>query len=159
MDKFRISTLVACVGGVAYTVGKIDLAIRGELGMPGFPAPESSYGIYDPVSGQLSNAAMGVVMIVVAAWLLKLPRNKPLRMAVLTVNWLGAAMIAAGFVGFTLRATGVAPALGAPATGYAAWVALGVAAVWAVAWATATWEAQRRTQRPSPVKFAAPANP
>lgn len=37
------AALTACLGALAYTVSKVDLASKGELGMPGFPAPAEAY--------------------------------------------------------------------------------------------------------------------
>lgn len=139
-----MSVLIAAGGALAYTVAKVDLAIRGELGMPGFPAPASAYDSYDPVSGQLSNAATGLAMVVLIAWLGRPPRRRPLRITVLALSWIGAAVVGAGVAGFVLRAAGIAPALGAPAASAGAWVALAVGAVWVAAWVTATLGATRR---------------
>lgn len=144
MNLHRICVLTATGGALAYTVAKVDLAIRGELGMPGFPAPASAYDSYEPVSGQLSNAATGLAMAVLIAWLARPPRRRWLRIVVLTLSWLGVAVVGSGVAGFVLRATGIAPVLGAPADSAAAWVALAVGALWAAAWTAATLGATRR---------------
>lgn len=136
MRSPTLKIAIACGGALAYTVSKVDLAMREEVGMPGFPAPPSSYEtIPDPMAAQLGNAAMGLVLLAVTAGLLRPPRRTVARRILLGANWLGVAMIAVGVAGFTLRATGLAPGLGEPAVGATTWIALTVGAVWTVAWA------------------------
>ncbi|WP_106584753.1 hypothetical protein [Murinocardiopsis flavida] len=46
---------------LVYTVGKVYMASRGEIGMPGRPAPPEAYAdIADPALAQLGNAALGL---------------------------------------------------------------------------------------------------
>lgn len=139
------ATALACCGALAYAIGKVEMALRGEVGMQGFPAPPEAYEqIPDPTGAQLGNAAMGFVLVVVTALLFRPPRRVWPRRAVLTVNWLGVAMIAAGVGGFTLRATGMAPGLGAPAVGASTWITLAIGAVWVLGWVAACVGAGRR---------------
>lgn len=51
--------LAACLAALGYTVAKGVLAARGELGLPGFPAPLRP-GV-DPWNAQLGNAVLGVL--------------------------------------------------------------------------------------------------
>lgn len=145
MRFHRSVTTLACAGAAAYTISKIDLAVRGEIGMPGFPAPQQSYEqITDPAAAQLGNAGLGLVLVLLTAALLRPPANTVVRRLLLGANWLGIAMVGTGVAGFTLRAAGVAPGLGEPAEGAAAWVALAVGAVWTVSWVLAVLGARRR---------------
>ncbi|MGH8876082.1 MAG: hypothetical protein ACRD0P_01860 [Stackebrandtia sp.] len=145
MKRQAIAVIVAGCGALAYTVSKVDLALRGELGLPGFPAPAASYEIYEPVSGQLSNAAVGLAMVLVVAALLRPPAKRWLRRGLLAANWLGAVAIAIMVVSFTCRATGLTPAIGEPAIGPSTWIALAVGAVWTAAWIGATAGARPQT--------------
>jgi len=151
MRRHVPATVIAAVGAAAYSVSKVDLALRGELGMPGFPAPAASYDSYEPFAGQLSNAAMGALLVLLIVALLRLPGARWGRRVLLLGNGIGVVMIGAGVLGFTARATGVIPSLGAPAENAAAWVALTVGAVWTVAWMAAIRGAARST-RPQPTR-------
>ena len=142
------AVLLAAAGALAYAVAKVDLALRGELGMPGFTAPPESYRAYDPFTGQLSNAVLGLVLVAVIAGLLRPPNRLLLRRGLLGANVLGALAIGAGVIGFLLRATGVAPQLGTPAEGVATWVTLLVGALWICAWAVAI-VTTARSRRPA----------
>ncbi|MEV7562195.1 hypothetical protein, partial [Streptomyces sp. NPDC089795] len=83
----RISALTACAGALAYTVSKVDLARDGELGMPGFPAPPDGYAqVTDVTAAQLGNAALGLLMAVVALLLLRPPGTRWLRWSVVGVE-------------------------------------------------------------------------
>ncbi|MCY9786371.1 hypothetical protein KIK06_20975 [Nocardiopsis sp. EMB25] len=139
MNRHTAAVLVAAGGAAAYAVSKVELALSGRLGMPGFPAPQESYATYDPLTGQLSNAAVGAVLVVLILGLLRPPVGTFWRWALVLTNAVGAAMVGAGVLTFGARATGLLPGLGAPADGVAAWAALAVGAVWVVAWAVATW--------------------
>lgn len=151
MRFHRLLTTLACAGAAAYTISKVHLAVRGEIGMPGFPAPPESYEqIADPTGAQLGNAGLGVVLLLLTAALLRPPAHTVTRRLLLGANWLGILMVGAGVAGFTLRAAAVVPALGEPAEGPGAWVALAVGAVWTVSWVPAVLGARgRRTPRRS----------
>ncbi|THA81243.1 hypothetical protein [Streptomyces sp. A0592] len=61
--KRSAAALTACLGALAYTVSKVDLAREGELGMPGFPAPTDAYAaVADVETAQLADAALGLLM-------------------------------------------------------------------------------------------------
>ncbi|MGD7787464.1 hypothetical protein ACQCX2_03985 [Propionibacteriaceae bacterium Y1700] len=139
----KMITLLAAAGALAYTVAKVHLAVRGELGMPGFSAPVASYRTYDPFTGQLSNAAVGGVMTLLILALLARGLPRWLRWIVVGVNALGALMISIGVTTFALRAVGMAPGLGSPAEGPATRITLAVGTVWAVTW----WAALRKPGR------------
>ncbi|WP_202501953.1 hypothetical protein [Streptomyces sp. SID5785] len=143
-----LAAAVACAGALAYTVSKVDLARREELGMPGFPAPQSSYAGRsgsDVLSAQLGNAGLGLGMAAVALLLLLPLTGRLVRWTVWAVSWTGIAMVTAGVVGFTARATGAAPGLGEPPPHPApAVAALVVGAVWAAAWIVVTVGSMRR---------------
>ncbi|RKT83294.1 hypothetical protein SAMN05421805_105221 [Saccharopolyspora antimicrobica] len=143
MQRQTIAALTACLGGLAYTTSKVLLAMRAELGIHGFPAPASSYAAWQPEQialAQLGNAAVGLVTAICALLLLwdGAARVRAFRWPLIVVSWLGIAMMAAGVVGFSLRAFGVVPALGPPAVGWSTYSALAVGAVWVVSWAIAT---------------------
>jgi hypothetical protein len=137
MNRHTAAVLVAAAGAAAYAVSKVHLALRGELGMPGFPAPPEAYASYDAVSGQLANAAVGAAMVLLVLALLRPPIGALWRRSLLAVNAAGALLVGVGVATFTVRATGLAPAPGEPAGVPAAWTALAVGAVWVAAWITA----------------------
>ncbi|MFF9869919.1 hypothetical protein ACF1G0_31730 [Streptomyces sp. NPDC013953] len=148
--KHLAAAFTACLGALAYTVSKVHLASEGELGMPGFPAPADAYAAVAHVeTAQLANAALGLLMAVVALLLVRLPRTPLVRWPVLIVSWAGIAMVGAGVLGFSARAAGLAPSLGAtPPHMVTALAALFVGAVWATAWTIATVSATRSSRRP-----------
>ncbi|MFF3013738.1 hypothetical protein [Streptomyces sp. NPDC057939] len=143
--KHLAAALTACLGALAYTVSKVDLAREGELGMPGFPAPPEAYAaVADVGTAQLANAALGLLMAVVALLLVRPPRTPLVRWPALVVSWAGIAMVGAGVLGFGARAAGLAPSLGAaPPRMLTALAALLVGAVWVTAWTIATLSATR----------------
>ncbi|MFC9292846.1 hypothetical protein ACFTWH_29945 [Streptomyces sp. NPDC057011] len=145
----RIAALTACAGALAYTVSKVDLARKGELGMPGFPAPPEAYaGIADVQAAQLGNAGLGLLMAVTALLLLGPSAPRFLRWGAVAVSWAGIVMVGAGVVGFGARAAGVAPSLGAvPPDTATAVVALAVGALWVAGWSVATVGAMRAARR------------
>ena len=143
MNLQRLFVAGGCAGAAAYTICKIDLAARGELGMPGFPAPADSYQQYDPVSGQISNALVGFGMLLLIGWLGWPPRRAWLRRGLLTVSWTGVALVASGLAGFTLRATDIVPRSGVGTTPVA-WVTLAVGAAWVASWVVANLGAVQR---------------
>lgn len=125
--------LVAAGGALAYSISKIDLALRGELGLPGFTAPAASYRTHDAFTGQLANAGLGLAMAV-GILLLAVPKRRWLQIVLLVLNGAGALMIAVSTVLFAARALGIAPALGTPAEGVSTWLSVGVGLIWSVAW-------------------------
>ncbi|HZE37686.1 MAG TPA: hypothetical protein VE172_02645 [Stackebrandtia sp.] len=141
MRTHSLVTVASCGGALLYALTKIDLAVRGELGMPGFPAPAADYRVYDATSGQLSNAVMGLVFAGVVAALLRPPARRPLAWVLIGLSGVGAAFIGAGFVGFGLRAAGL---FGAPTTP-AAWVTVAVGLAWCAVWVASTVGAARIT--------------
>ncbi|MGK5639091.1 hypothetical protein ACSNOK_12410 [Streptomyces sp. URMC 126] len=143
--KSLIAPFAAGVGALAYTVAKVDLARKDELGMPGFPAPADAYAaVADVGAAQLGNAALGLLMAVVALFLARPPRGRFVRWSLLAVSWAGIVMVGAGVVGFTARATGLAPGLGpTPPHPPTAFTALLVGAAWVTAWTVATVTATR----------------
>ncbi|MCX5612624.1 MULTISPECIES: hypothetical protein [unclassified Streptomyces] len=147
--KQLAAALTASLGALAYTVSKVDLARAGELGMPGFPAPAEAYAaVADVETAQLANAALGLLMAVVALLLVRLPGTPLVRWPALVVSWAGIAMVGAGVLGFGARAAGLAPGLGAtPPHMPTALAALLVGAVWVTAWTIATVSATRSSRR------------
>ncbi|MFJ6498252.1 hypothetical protein OG280_13650 [Streptomyces virginiae] len=146
--KHLVAALTACLGALAYTVSKVDLAREGELGMPGFPAPAEAYAaVADVGTAQLANAALGLLMAVVALFLVRLSRTPLVRLPVLVVSWVGIVMVGAGVLGFGARAAGMAPSLGAiPPHMPTALAALLVGAVWVTAWTIAVVFATRSSR-------------
>lgn len=142
------AALTACLGALAYTVSKVDLARAGELGMPGFPAPADAYAaVADVETAQLANAGLGLLMAALALLLVRLPRTRLVRWPALVVSWAGIAMVGAGVLGFGARAAGLAQSLGpTPPHMLTAVAALLVGAVWTTAWAVATITATREVR-------------
>ncbi|UUU37965.1 hypothetical protein [Streptomyces sp. NBC_00162] len=147
--KKQLAAALASLGALAYTVSKVDLARAGELGMPGFPAPAEAYAAVANVeTAQLANAALGLLMAVVALLLVRLPGTPLVRWPALVVSWAGIAMVGAGVLGFGARAAGLAPGLGAtPPHMPTALAALLVGALWVTAWTIATVSATRSSRR------------
>ncbi|MEU2395660.1 hypothetical protein [Streptomyces sp. NPDC007369] len=143
--KHVAAAATACLGALAYTVSKVDLARKGELGMPGFPAPADAHAaVPDVGTAQLANAALGLLMAAVALVLVRPPRTRLVRLPVLAASWVGIAMVGAGVLGFGARAAGLAPGLGAaPPRMLPAVAALLVGAVWVAAWTIAAISAAR----------------
>jgi Protein of unknown function (DUF3995) len=57
----------AALFGLEYTVAKAVMAVRGELGLPGHPAPPEAYeGVSDVAAAQFGSAALGLVPVAVA---------------------------------------------------------------------------------------------
>ncbi|MEU7729430.1 hypothetical protein AB0B78_29980 [Streptomyces sp. NPDC040724] len=148
----QIGALTACAGALAYTVSKIDLARDGELGMPGFPAPQEAYArVADVTAAQLGNAGLGLLMALVALLLVRPPAARSVRWAAVAVSWAGIAMVGAGVAGFGARAAGVAPGLGdTPPDMGTALAALTVGAVWVAGWCVAAVGAVRQASGPAP---------
>ncbi|MCG5215594.1 hypothetical protein [Streptosporangium sp. KLBMP 9127] len=146
----RQAALVACGGALAYTVSKVTLALRQELGIHGFPAPPESYVPWqsaDIAAAQFGNAGVGLVAALLALLLARSAGYGRLRVVVLAVSWIGVVAIGAGVAGFALRAFGVAPSLGPPAADWTTYAALAVGFGWVGAWAMATIEAHRTWSR------------
>ncbi|GAA0280285.1 hypothetical protein GCM10010302_17580 [Streptomyces polychromogenes] len=135
----RVAALTACAGALAYTISKVGLARDGELGMPGFPAPPEAYAsVGDVAAAQLGNAALGLLMALVALLLVRPPVGRWVRGCVLLVSWAGILMVGSGVIGFGARAAGLAPDLGAPPPDAGTAVAaLAVGALWVAGWAVA----------------------
>ncbi|MFD3328400.1 hypothetical protein [Streptomyces sp. NPDC058701] len=101
-----------------------------------------------PETAQRANAALGLLVAVVARLLVRLPRTPLVRWPVLVVSWAGIATVGAGVLGFGARAAGLAPGLGAtPPHMPTALAALLLGAVGATAWTVATVSATRGSRR------------
>ncbi|GIG70928.1 hypothetical protein [Phytomonospora endophytica] len=130
--------LIAAAGGLAYVASKLHFAASGELGIAGFYAmPEAQAAFGDATAAQLGNAAIGLVAVLVVLALLRPPRHRLARLALLAANWAGALMIGAGVVGFILRAAGATSSVDWAPTGWQAWATLAVGAAWVAGWLTA----------------------
>lgn len=129
---------LAVAGGLAYVVSKLHFAVTGEPGVTGFRVtPEAAAAFGDATAAQLGNAAVGLFAALAALALLRPPRHRLARLALLAANWTGALMIASGVVGFTMRAAGVTSSADWAPTGWQAWATLAVGAVWVAGWITA----------------------
>lgn len=130
--------LLAAAGGLAYVASKLHFAVTGELGIAGFYAtPEANAAFGDATVAQLGNAAVGLAAALAALALLRPPRLRLARLALLAANWAGAVMIGAGVVGFALRAAGVTSSADWAPTGWQAWATLAVGAAWVAGWVAA----------------------
>ncbi|GAA4895203.1 hypothetical protein LX16_1558 [Stackebrandtia albiflava] len=147
MNRLVVFVSIAAAGALVYAGSKVELALRGELGMPGFPAPAQSYASYDPVGGQLGNAVVGVLLAGLILLLPWLPRSGWWRRSVLLGNGLALAVVAVGVATFAARASGVAPVLGDPPVSAAGWWAVSVGVVWVAGWAVALRLARRHPGR------------
>ncbi|SDC10117.1 hypothetical protein [Actinokineospora iranica] len=120
---------VAAGCALAYTAAKVDLALRGELGLPGFPtSAETTRDFEGSIAlAQWGNAAVGLAVAALAITLTHPRGGLPLRLA----SWVGATLIGAGVAGFALRAITDPPAP-------AGWATLAVGALWVASWIQAT---------------------
>lgn len=144
----------AAAGAVAYGVSKVELALAGRLGLPGFPAPAESYQrVADVAAAQLGNAAVGGVAALLAlALLLPVSTRRWPRRVLLLVSWPAVLLPAAGAAGFAVRAAQLTDVLGPPPPAQGpAWLTVAALAVWAGAWAKAL-----TTHRPEPTLVRAP---
>jgi hypothetical protein len=64
----RWAGYAAALLGLEYAVAKTVMAARGELGLPGHPAPPEAYERFsgDVVAAQLGNAALGLLLTALA---------------------------------------------------------------------------------------------
>jgi hypothetical protein len=64
----RWAGFAAAILALEYAVAKIVMAARGELGLPGHPAPPEAYERFsgDVVAAQLGNAALGLLTAALA---------------------------------------------------------------------------------------------
>jgi len=133
-----VPVALAVAGGLAYVASKLHFAAAGELGIAGFYAtPEANAAFGDATFAQLGNAAVGLFAALAALALLRPPRHRLARLALLTANWAGALMMASGVVGFAMRAAGVTSSADWAPTGWEAWATLVVGAVWVAGWIVA----------------------
>ncbi|GAB7035794.1 hypothetical protein JCM4914_72550 [Streptomyces platensis subsp. malvinus] len=97
----RVAAWVSVVGSLVYVGQKVYMAARGEVGMPGHPAPAHVQAQFaHPGLAQAGNAALGLLAAVVAwattaRWGARLPRWALLCALAPTVvlQWLGALLI------------------------------------------------------------------
>jgi Protein of unknown function (DUF3995) len=89
---------IAALFGAEYAVGKVVMAVRGELGVPFHPAPPEAYEGFtgDVAVAQLGNAGLGVACVVVALALIR-PWGRRLPTGVLAAG--AVAALASGLAG------------------------------------------------------------
>jgi hypothetical protein len=106
--RIRWAAYIAAVFSLEYAVGKVVMAARGELGVPGHPAPPEAVARFagDITTAQLGNAALGLLSVAVALafaqrWGRRVPR--PLLAAgglvALLSGLAGAVTVAASLIG------------------------------------------------------------
>ncbi len=135
IEPIAVAALVACASSLAYGGMKVNMAMRGELGLPGFPAPASSYEGREGISGDEWALAGTGLMAALVALLPILPVARRLnRWLVAIPVWIAALSQAAGAGGFTLRAFRIMPDLGAGPQGPVTWIVLAVLDAGAIAW-------------------------
>lgn len=101
--------LAACVAALGYVAMKLVLAARGELGLPGFPAPARP-GV-DPAMAQLGNAALGVVGALLALMVMRRWR-RPVQLGLAAAVGAAAALETFGAAVLVARAFGIADGFG-----------------------------------------------
>lgn len=146
----RVSAIVSALLALVYCVAKIDMAIKGEVGMPGFPLadPQASRDLDRVWLRQAGNAAIGLGAAILALSTLGPILNHCLRLAIVVALWLGFAFIAAGAGGILLRTLGLADGLGdVPLTwSSAATNAVGIVLTCSWLLMTLTYQRRRRQQ-------------
>lgn len=140
-----VAAIIATVTTLIYAGMKVVMAIRGELGLPGFPPGPSSDTTRDDIARSewmlvlLAVLAAGVAL----ASVLPATRRVP-RWMLATAIWLAGMSQAAGAIGMTLRATRILPDLGPGPTGWTTWVVLLVLDIGAIAWLVLAMTVSRR---------------
>ncbi len=106
----RLAAGLAVLGLLVYVVSKVYMTMRGEVGMPGSPAPESVQAQFEhPALAQAGNALLGVAAgavawATVARWGARIPR------------WM---LLCAVVPAFVMQALGAAVSLVGPRSGLA----------------------------------------
>lgn len=135
IEPMLIAALVACASSLAYAGMKAVMAVRGELGLPGFPASASSYEGREGISGdEWALAGTGLMAAAVALLPILPPAKRLNRWLVAIPVWFAALSQAAGAAGFTLRAFRIMPDLGVGPQGPVTWIVLAVLDAGAIAW-------------------------
>lgn len=139
------AAVIASLMTVAYAGMKVVMAIRGELGLPGFPPkPTSDTTNPDIARNEWTLALLGLVAAGIAAFtLLPVARRVP-RWLLACAVWAAGVSQAFGAIGMTLRATRIMPDLGPEPTGWTTWAVLLVLDIGAVAWIILGWNVARR---------------
>jgi hypothetical protein len=133
---------IAALFGLQHAIGKVVMAVRGELGVPGHPAPPEAYEGFtgDVVLAQLGNAALAAGSVLVALALVQ-PWGRRVPRPVLALGAAGA--LGGGLAGFGV----VAASLAGLREDHGQWgldsLLLGAAAL--PAWAVLTVSAVRAT--------------
>jgi hypothetical protein len=99
----RWAGYTAALFALEYVVAKVVMAARGELGVPGHPAPPEAYERFsgDVATAQLGNAAVGLVSLVIA---LALVQRWGRRIPAAALAAGAAASLLAGFAGVSVVA-------------------------------------------------------
>jgi hypothetical protein len=113
-NPLLVSALISAILALVYCVAKIDMAIKGDVGMPGIPLsdPKRSSDLDDVWLRQLGNATVGLGAALLAlATLVTLPSRRA-RIAIAAALWVGFAFVVAGAGGILLRTAGLLDSLG-----------------------------------------------
>lgn len=135
--KRMLPAIIAALCTLAYAAMKVDYAIAGKLGLPGFPArPESRIGRAHISRDEWGNVATALLASAVAiATIAPVGRRMPRWLLVVAV-WIAFVAQGAGAAGFTLRALRILPGLGPGPQGWSTWIVLAILDIGAIAWAT-----------------------
>lgn len=137
-----IAAITALICTLIYSGMKVVMAIRGEIGLPGFPAKDASY--VGRSSADISRDEWGLVLtglvaaLVALVTLLPVIRRVP-RWIVAIAVWVAGLSQAAGAVTFTFRTLRILPDLGPGPQGWSTWVVLLILDVGAIAWLMLSW--------------------
>jgi hypothetical protein len=131
----------AFIGALVYGAMKVDLALKGQVGIAGFP---NRPGHEQDQGGQWGNVAVAVVCAAVAlATVQPWGRSIP-RWLLLAASWAICAGLGAGAVALVLRVLGRSE-LPAP-TGWTGRLVAAAAVVWVVLWGATAVSYRRRTR-------------
>lgn len=136
----RDAALLAGFTSLAYAGMKVAMALRGELGLPGFPPrPTSNTADPDIARNEWMLALLGLIAAGIAyATCSSLIRRVPRWIVVIAVLLAGGSQ-AAGAIGMTLRVTRLLPDLGPGPQGWSTWIVLVILDVGAIAWVGLGW--------------------
>jgi hypothetical protein len=130
-----VAALISFICTMLYSGMKVVMALRGELGLPCFPAKDASYVDRENIGQDewmlvlMGLAATAVALVTLAQWIARVPR-----WFVAAAVWVAGISQAAGAFGMTLRALRILPDLGPGPQGWSTWIVLLVLDAGAITW-------------------------